>query len=102
MLSRYLNARQMILRPALESYFRKQQSPRRFLTTESREAGLQDLMSSKMAIECVASAVNLIEVLSGQPEQHDFTAWWINVTCMSIRTFERPNINHLDRFAHLR
>lgn len=79
--SRYLNARQLILRPALELYFQKQQSTHPTPSLRNRDTGLADVMLSRIAAECVMSAMSVVELLVARRETNDYMAWWLNVSC---------------------
>lgn len=78
---RFLYIRQLILRPALEAFFKKQQSTQASLNRTSKDTGLEDLMLGRIAAECVMLAVTLIETLNAHIKLYDFMAWWLNVSC---------------------
>ncbi|KEF53504.1 uncharacterized protein A1O9_10479 [Exophiala aquamarina CBS 119918] len=78
--ARFLYIRQLILRPALEAFFKKQQNNQGFHNRMSGDTGLEDLMLGRIAAECVMSAVTLVETLNAHIKMHDFMAWWLNVS----------------------
>ena len=78
---RYLHARQILLRPALEVYFRKTQSDQSSLPRKRRNGDLEALMLTEMAVKCVKSAVLIVKLLSAKSEKDIFRAWWLNIAC---------------------
>ena len=80
---RFLHTRQLILRPALELLFEKQQQKGSDTTTSkaSLEAKLQDSMLHNIASQCALSAVDLVDFLASQIQTQTFLCWWYNISC---------------------
>ncbi|KAJ5636946.1 fungal-specific transcription factor domain-containing protein [Penicillium longicatenatum] len=78
--ARFLHVRVLILRPALDLLFQKQQHPTPSVNKRSMEAKVQDLMLSDIATQCASSAHNLIKILDAQISMGSLVAWWYNIS----------------------
>lgn len=72
----------LILRPALDLLFEKQQQGSQTgVNKEPRNTRLEDIVLCNVASQCVASAQRLIAFLGTEIQSQDFLAWWYNVSC---------------------
>lgn len=71
---------QLILRPALELLFEKQQLAQSSNREPMLEARLQDLILNDVASQCVLSAVQFNDFLGAQIQSQSFVCWWYNIS----------------------
>ena len=82
---RFLHSRQLLLRPALEMLFKKQQRIKSHGSRhDSAKTKLSDSVLRDMAAQCVLAAVELVEFLAFQIQTQTFVCWWYNITCKSL------------------
>ncbi len=97
---RFLCVRQLILRPALELLFERQQNEKPTPITEPvAMAKLKDSMIFNIAAQCVLSAVDLVEFLASQIQTQTFVCWWYNIHCMFL-FYTYLTGDHVDSFVH--
>lgn len=78
---RFLHVRMLILRPALDLLFEKQQQGGQTGANKGpRDTRLEDIVLCNVASQCVASAQRLIAFLGAEIQSKDFLAWWYNVS----------------------
>ncbi|KAH7116553.1 hypothetical protein B0J13DRAFT_613411 [Dactylonectria estremocensis] len=78
---RFLHVRMLILRPALDLLFEKQQQESQTGASRApRDARLEDVVLCNVASQCVASAQRLVAFLGAEIQSHDFLAWWYNIS----------------------
>lgn len=63
--------------------FERQHVLRASSNETSIEAGLQELILSDMASNCIRFAVQLNNFLAAQIESQGFACWWYNISCSS-------------------
>ncbi|OQV07336.1 Fungal specific transcription factor domain-containing protein [Cladophialophora immunda] len=77
---RFLCVRQLVLRPALDLLFEKQQTEKSLITADrTAKAKLKDSVISDIAAQCVLLAVELVEFLTTQIQTDSFICWWYNI-----------------------
>ena len=77
--------RQLILRPALDLLFERQQNEKPVAILKPAVKGkLKDFTISNIAAQCVLSAIDLVEFLASQIQTQTFVCWWYNIHCMLI------------------
>ncbi|KAL3464907.1 fungal-specific transcription factor domain-containing protein [Aspergillus heterothallicus] len=90
---RFLHVRVLILRPALDLLFQKQQHKPPIKDKSLMEARAQDLVLTDLATQCALSAHNLVKLLGGQTQRKTLVAWWYNIsylhTCGSTLLMSR-------------
>ncbi|KAL3440787.1 fungal-specific transcription factor domain-containing protein [Aspergillus insuetus] len=77
---RFLHVRVLILRPALDLLFQKQQEKPPVKDKSLMEARAQDLVLTDLATQCALSAHNLVKFLGGQTQSKSLVAWWYNIS----------------------
>ncbi|KAJ9632943.1 hypothetical protein H2204_007511 [Knufia peltigerae] len=76
---RFLCVRQLILRPALDLLFEKQQNEKSLVVTEHTVRGkLKDTILSNIAVQCILTAIELVEFLASRIQTQTFVCWWYN------------------------
>ncbi|KAL5601549.1 hypothetical protein FOBRF1_009082 [Fusarium oxysporum] len=75
---RFLHVRMLILRPALDLLFEKQQTEP-VVRKGPLEVSVEDLVVSSIASQCVLSAQGLISFLEDETQSKGCQAWWYNV-----------------------
>lgn len=80
-MSRFLYVRVLILRPALDLLFQKQQHNPQNTPKLPMEARVEDLMLSDIATQCALSAHILVTLLNSQIQSKCLVAWWFNISC---------------------
>ncbi|KAE8383726.1 fungal-specific transcription factor domain-containing protein [Aspergillus bertholletiae] len=78
--ARFLHVRVLILRPALDLLFQKQQQSPLTSNRGSIEQRVQDLIVCNIATQCALSAHNLVNLLHTQIQTHNLVAWWYNIS----------------------
>ncbi|CAM1509552.1 Fc.00g032910.m01.CDS01 [Cosmosporella sp. VM-42] len=77
---RFLCVRQLILRPALDLLFERQQNDKPVAVSGPAVKGkLKDSMISNIAAQCVLLATDLVEFLASQIQTQTFVCWWYNI-----------------------
>ncbi|EWZ84227.1 hypothetical protein FOWG_12041 [Fusarium oxysporum f. sp. lycopersici MN25] len=75
---RFLHVRMLILRPALDLLFEKQQTEP-VVRKGPLEVSVEDLVVSSIASQCVLSAQGLTSFLEDETQSKGCQAWWYNV-----------------------
>ncbi|PCD42918.1 hypothetical protein AU210_005442 [Fusarium oxysporum f. sp. radicis-cucumerinum] len=75
---RFLHVRMLILRPALDLLFEKQQTEP-VVRKGPLEVSVEDLVVSSIASQCVLSAQGLASFLEDETQSKGCQAWWYNV-----------------------
>lgn len=89
-ISRFLHTIQLTLRPALVTCYEMLLRPQPATAAQSMRTKFYISMLNEMAMQCVNSAIQLIEVISEQIQSQDFICWWYNICCKS------KNLTHFD------
>lgn len=83
---RFLHVRMLILRPALDQLFERQQEAKAGTGGRQRESRLEDVVLCNVAMQCVQCAQDLVVFLDGEIRSQNFLAWWYNVSRRSSST----------------
>ncbi|KEF53153.1 uncharacterized protein A1O9_10601 [Exophiala aquamarina CBS 119918] len=82
---RFLHTRILILRPALESLFQKQQRQKPDVVFGLPKTGiLQDSLVRSIAAQCVLLAIDLVNYLATQIRTETFLCWWYNISFLHV------------------
>ena len=82
----------LILRPALDHLFEKQQENPKDAGKPRRDAPLETLVLCNVAAQCVHSAQLLVAFLDAEIRSQDFLAWWYNVSRMYTSALARDRL----------